>query len=132
MASAEQKTNLEEIQARLKVFAEEISTNLSQLDSAQRKEILGVFVSELIVSVTEQERKEIRRQRQAEGIATARAQGVRFGRAPKPLPDNFIQYYKAWQDKQMTAAEAAEACGISRAAFYNTAYRVKRSKECPV
>ncbi len=132
MASKGQKINMEEIEDKLKVLAEEIAADLSRLDSVQRKELLGRFISEIFVSVTEQEHREIRRQRQAEGIAAARARGVRFGRTKKPLPENFDQCYRAWQDGQMTAAQAAEACGISRGAFYHVTYRVKQSEDCPV
>jgi len=121
-----------EAQEHLQELAREVASKISELDPAHSKELLGIFVSELFVSVTEQERRELRRQRQAEGIAAARARGVHFGRAQKPLPENFIQYYQAWRDGQMTAAQAAEACGITKGAFYNATYRVRQAEDCPV
>jgi len=132
MSQISTKIDDEGVRAQLQKLAEEVATEISELDPARSKELLGIFVSELFVSVTEQERRELRRQRQAEGIAAARARGVRFGRAKKPLPENFIQCYKAWQEGQMTAAQAAEACGITKGAFYNATYRVRQAENCPV
>jgi len=132
MSSAACDLGWEQVEQKLDELAEEISADLAQLESSQRKELLSDFVSKLFLNAEKQNQKELRCQRQAAGIAAARARGVRFGRAQKPLPENFIQYYKAWQDGQMTAAQAAEACGITKGAFYNATYRVRRSEDCPV
>ena len=61
--------------------------------------------------LAENERHNIR-QRQAEGIAAARARGVRFGRPPKPLPDNFCSVCGRWQSGQLTGLAAARECGM--------------------
>ena len=62
------------------------------LDTRRGKDLMGTFLSDIVLQVlsfvAENERTNIR-QRQAEGIAAAKARGVRFGRPPKPLPDNF-------------------------------------------
>lgn len=60
---------------------------------------MGTFLSDIVLQVlsfvAENERTNIR-QRQAEGIAAAKARGVKFGRPPRPLPDNFYAVHKAW------------------------------------
>lgn len=67
--------------------------------------------------VAENERANIR-QRQAEGIAAAKARGVRFGRPPRPLPENFREVHRQWRNKKITLRQAAEACGMPEGTFY--------------
>ena len=70
------------------------------LDTRREKSLLGTFISDLVLAllsyVAENERTNIR-QRQAEGIAAAKARGVHFGRRPNPLPDNFYEVYQLWK-----------------------------------
>lgn len=66
-------------QSRLQQLAREVMSEISKLDPSCSKELLGVFVSELFLLVAEQGCREVRRQRQAEGIAAAKAKGVHFG-----------------------------------------------------
>lgn len=111
--------------SKLKSMAEEISADLAQIDSCQSKELLSDFVSELFFNVAKQNQREYRRRKQAEGIAAAKARGVRFGPSRKPLPDNFSKCYEAWKNGQLTQTQAAEICGISRTAFYREVNRLK-------
>ena len=66
---------------------------------------MGTFLSDIVLQVlsfvAENERTNIR-QRQAEGIAAAKARGVKFGRPPRPLPDNFYEVHKAWRAKRLS------------------------------
>ena len=66
------------------------------LDTRRGKDLMGTFLSDIVLQVlsfvAENERTNIR-QRQAEGIAAAKARGVRFGRPPSRLPDNFHDVY---------------------------------------
>ena len=112
-----------EMQDQLKDLAREIVSDLSALGPEQSKELLGGFVSELFLAVAEQSRKEERRQKQAEGIAAAKAKGVRFGRPGKPLPENFDELHRAWRGGELSLQQAADACGIPRGTFYNAALR---------
>lgn len=122
-ASNERELSREELQAKLQRLAREISSDLAALESVQSKELLSDFVSQLFLSAADQSRREGRRQKQAEGIAAAKAKGVRFGRTAKPLPENFDQLHRAWRSGEMTLSQAAEACGLVRGTFYNIAVR---------
>lgn len=114
-----------ETQERIQKLAQEVLRDISELDPAHSKELLGAFVSELFLSVANEERREYRRQQQAEGIAAARERGVKFGRSRKPLPENFEEYHAAWRGGRMSLREAARACGMSHATFRNAALRME-------
>lgn len=113
----------DELRGQLKELALEIVSGLSGLDPEQSRELLGGFVSDLFLSVAEQSRKEERRQKQAEGIAAAKAKGIRFGRPGKPLPDNFDEARRAWRAGELSLQQAADLCGIPRGTFYNAVVR---------
>ena len=113
----------DELRGQLKALAQEIVSSLSGLDPEQSRELLGGFVSDLFLSVAEQSRKEERRQKQAEGIAAAKAKGVRFGRPGKPLPDNFDEARRAWREGELSLQQAADLCGIPKGTFYNAVVR---------
>lgn len=123
IAAPDASASEEQIRLRLKELAEEISTGLSALDAARSKELLSDFVSDLFLSQARRSQMEDRRQKQAEGIAAAKARGVRFGRTASPVPDNFDQVYQAWRGGDLSLKKAAEACGIARGTFYNMAMR---------
>ncbi len=95
------------------------------LDTRRGKDLMGTFLSDIVLQllsfVAENERRNIR-QRQAEGIAAAKARGVRFGRPLKPLPDNFQNQYQLWKNGKITGTAAAKACGMPLATFR---YRAK-------
>ena len=80
------------------------------LDTRRGKDLMGTFLSDIVLQVlsfvAENERANIR-QRQAEGIAAAKARGVRFGRPPKPLPENFPAAYQRWKTGAITGSAAA-------------------------
>ena len=94
------------------------------LDTRREKNLLGTFISDLVLAllsyVAENERTNIR-QRQAEGIAAAKARGVHFGRRPNPLPDNFYEVYQQWKMRKITVVEAAKLCDIPKSTFFDKA-----------
>lgn len=100
------------------------------LDTRREKNLLGTFISDLVLTllsyVAENERATIR-QRQAEGIAAAKARGIHFGRTPKPLPENFYEVYQQWKMKKITIKEAAEQCGMPQSTFYDKAKKYEKS-----
>ena len=101
------------------------------LDTRRGKDLMGTFLSDIVLQVlsfvAENERTNIR-QRQAEGIAAAKARGVKFGRPPIPLPDNFHAVHKAWRAKQLTLDQAAAACHLPRGTFYATAVKCEKGE----
>lgn len=100
------------------------------LDTRREKNLLGTFISDLVLTllsyVAENERANIR-QRQAEGIAAAKARGVHFGRTPKPLPENFYEVYQRWKMKKISLPEAANECGMPQTTFYERGRAYEKS-----
>ena len=98
------------------------------LDTRRGKDLMGTFLSDIVLQVlsfvAENERDNIR-QRQAEGIAAAKARGVRFGRHPLPLPDNFHMLHQAWRGQKITLRQAARACGMPTGTFYSKAIKLE-------
>lgn len=98
------------------------------LDTRRGKDLMGTFLSDIVLQVlsfvAESERDNIR-QRQAEGIAAAKARGVRFGRPPLPLPDNFHMLHQAWRGQKITLRQAARACGMPTGTFYSKAIKLE-------
>ena len=98
------------------------------LDTRRGKDLMGTFLSDIVLQVlsfvAENERDNIR-QRQAEGIAAAKARGVRFGRPPLPLPDNFHMLHRAWRGQKITLRQAARACGMPTGTFYSKAIKLE-------
>lgn len=98
------------------------------LDTRQGRDLTGTLISDIVLQllsyVAQSERENIR-QRQAEGIAAAKAKGVRFGPDRRTLPDSFEELRQAWRNKQMTLRAAAEACGIPKTTFRDAALRVE-------
>ncbi len=98
------------------------------LDTRRGKDLMGTFLSDIVLQVlsfvAENERANIR-QRQAEGIAAAKARGVKFGRPPLPLPENFYEVHKAWRAKKLTLKEAASACSMPVGTFYGKARKLE-------
>ncbi len=100
------------------------------LDTRRGKDLMGMFLSDIVLQVlsfvAENERSNIR-QRQAEGIAAAKARGVKFGRPAIPYPDNFWEIYRDWRGKKITLREAADACEMPVGTFYG---KVRKLESC--
>ena len=88
---------------------------------AKQGDLTGVFISDLVLQilayVAETERSFIR-QRQAEGIAAAKAKGVQFGCARAELPENFDEYFEQWILGEISTRKAAETLRMSHSTFY--------------
>ena len=96
------------------------------LDTTNCKDLLGTFISDIVLQllsfVSENERDNIRK-RQAEGIAAAKARGVRWGGKYKPMPENFALLFEQWSRKEIKIDEFAHQCGVSQSTLF------KRIKE---
>ena len=126
--------NYREIQEQWKLITMERHVDLyvidmPMLDTRREKNLLGTFISDLVLTllsyVAENERVNIR-QRQAEGIAAAKARGVRFGRRPGELPGNFDEVRKRWRRKEITVSQAAKECGMPQTTFYERARKIEK------
>lgn len=121
--------NFEEILQQWRILTKEkgvdiVVLDMPLLDTRRGKDLMGTFLSDIVLQVlsfvAENERTNIK-QRQAEGIAVAKAKGIKFGRPPLPLPDNFYEVHKAWRSKKITLKQAAEACNMPVGTFYGNA-----------
>lgn len=121
--------NYEEIQIQWRILTKEkgvdiVVLDMPLLDTRRGKDLMGTFLSDIVLQVlsfaAENERVNIR-QRQAEGIAVAKSKGVKFGRPPKPLPENFQESYRRWKNGTITCTAAAEACGMPLSTFRDRA-----------
>ena len=97
--------NYEEILEQWRILTKEklvdiVVIDMPLLDTRRGKDLIGTFLSDIVLQilsfVAENERAAIR-QRQAEGIAAAKARGVKFGRPKKPLPENFEEICLLWK-----------------------------------
>ena len=129
--------NYEDIIEQWKLITKEKKADIVVLDNPRRdtrrgKDLMGTFLTDIVLSllsyVAENERVNIRK-RQAEGIAAAKARGIRFGPAPSPLPENFNDVYQRWKKKEIPLKEAAKLCGMPRSTFYDRARKFNIDKK---
>lgn len=118
--------NYEEIQKQWRIITKEKNVDvcvidMPLLDTRQGKDLMGTFIADLVLQilsfVAQSERENIKK-RQAEGIAAAKAKGVRFGRPEKNVPDNFGSLIKQWELKKLPLPEVLKQCNMSEATFY--------------
>ena len=128
--------NYNEIQEQWRILTKEkavdiVVLDMPLLDTRRGKDLMGTFLSDIALQVlsfvAENERVNIR-QRQAEGIAAAKARGVRFGRVPKTLPPNFRTVYQRWKHGEITGTAAAKECGMPISTFRYRAENYKNAK----
>ena len=128
--------NYGEILAQWRILTKEkgidiVVLDMPLLDTRRGKDLMGTFLSDIVLQVlsfvAENERTNIR-QRQAEGIAVAKAKGVRFGRPPRPLPENFHIVYQRWKAGKITGTAAAKECGMPLSTFRYRAEIYEKAK----
>ena len=114
-----------EILEQWRVITKEIGAaivvlDMPLLDTRNSRDLTGTLISDIVLQllsyVAETERNYIH-QRQAEGIAAAKARGVKFGRPCFDCGPGFQQLNVAWREGQVSAAEAAHKLGISHVTF---------------
>lgn len=103
------------------IGADMVVLDMPLLDITKHKDSIGTFISDLILQVlswiTEDERGRIRK-RQREGIDSALANGVKFGRPSIEITEEFIQAYDKWQAGEITAVKAMEKAEMKKTSFY--------------
>ncbi len=129
--------NYEELIEQWRIITKEkgadvVVLDMPLLDTRHGKDLLGTFISDLVLSllsyVAENERANIRT-RQAEGIAAAKARGVKFGRPAAPLPDNFEKVCRQWGKGGLTIKQAAESCNMATSTFYEKAKKYTETQK---
>lgn len=119
--------NYNEILEQWRILTKQIGADVVVIDMplldtrARGDDLTGTFIADLVLQilsyVAQTERENIR-QRQAEGIAAAKARGVHFGREKKPLPEGFQETVVRWRQKEMTCQQALERLEVSRSYFF--------------
>ncbi|MBR1444169.1 MAG: recombinase family protein [Firmicutes bacterium] len=106
-----------------------IVLDMPLLDTTKHKDLIGTLISDIVLQllsyVAENERTNIR-QRQAEGIAAAKVRGVRFGRPPLPIPQNFNSILNKCENSEISMRNGAKECGMAYSTFRD---KLKKSKE---
>ena len=101
--------NYEEVQSQWRVLTKEKGIDICVidmplLDTRQGKDLMGTFIADLVLQilsfVAQSERENIRK-RQEQGIAAAKAKGVKFGRPEKEVPENFARLVSDWEKKKI-------------------------------
>ena len=105
--------------------------HMTLLDTRQGKDLMGTFIADLVLQilsfVAQSEREKIK-ERQAQGIAAAKARGVRFGRPEKPVPDNFKALVREWEKKQLPLMDLLKQCEMSEATFYRRLWEMRLAR----
>ena len=118
--------NYVEIQEQWRILTKEkgidiVVQDMPLLDTRTGKDLMGTFISDLVLQilsfVAQNERENIKK-RQAQGIAAAKARGVRFGRPEKPVPDNFGDIVNRWEKKEIKISDVVKICDMSEPTFY--------------
>jgi len=118
--------NYDEIQNQWRIITKERGVDIAVidmplLDTRNGKDLMGTFIADLVLQilsfVAQNERENIRK-RQSEGIAAAKARGVRFGRPIKKPPENFGLLVKDWERGKLRLAEVLKKSGLKEATFY--------------
>ncbi len=118
--------NYEEIQKQWRILTKETGIDICVLDmplldTRNGKDLMGTFIADLVLQilsfVAQSERENIRK-RQREGIAAAKAKGVRFGRPEKEVPDDFGRIVKKWEQRKQSLEETLKQCNMSKTTFY--------------
>ncbi len=134
--------NYEEIQKQWRILTKDIGIDICVfdmplLDTRRGKDLMGTFIADLVLQilsfVAQSERENIKR-RQAEGIAAAKAKGVKFGRPELKIPEDFEKIIRQWEHKQISIAEVVKHCNMSEATFYRKLreYRLLNNKKSTI
>ena len=117
--------NYDEILEQWRVITKEkcaaiVVLDMPLLDTRQSRDLTGTLIADIVLqllSYVAQTEREFIRQRQAEGIAAAKAQGVRFGRKPKERPKEYVCLKAQWEACEISAREAARRLNITHQTF---------------
>lgn len=125
--------NYVEIQEQWRILTKEIGvdicvTDMPLLDTRCGKDLMGTFIADLVLQilsfVAQNERENIRK-RQSEGIAAAKARGIKFGRPSLELDNEFLDAVTEWEMRSKSTDEIINQFGISRSTFFRRLHEVQ-------
>ncbi len=130
----------QEVQEQWRILTKEMGVDICVidmplLDTRRGKDLMGMFLADIVLQIlsfmAESERENIKK-RQEQGIAAAKAKGVRFGRPELKVPQEFPQIVEEWERKEISFGEALERCGMSQSTFYRKlkGYRIDKAVLC--
>ena len=128
--------NYEDIQTQWRVLTKDngvdvVVLDMPLLDTRINKDLMGTFIADLvlqILSFVAQSERETIRKRQAEGIAAARARGVRFGGPVIKPPENFAVLVRRWERGKLPFAELLAMTGLKESTFYRRLREFRAAK----
>ena len=117
--------NYEEILEQWRIITKEkqvdiVVIDMPLLDTRRNKDLMGTLIADIalqLLSYVAQTEREFIHQRQAEGIAAARKQGVKFGRKPMERPLEYMRLKEQWLQGKISARSAAKQLGITHRTF---------------
>jgi len=118
--------NYDDIQNMWRVLTKEkgvdiVVLDMPLLDTRKGRDLLGTLIADLVLnllSYVAHNERDVIRKRQAEGIASAKARGVRFGRPVIKPPDNFAELAKQWKRGKIQTKQLVEITGLSETTLY--------------
>ena len=128
--------NYEEIQNQWRILTKERGIDIAVidmplLDTRNGKDLMGTFLADIVLQVLSfvaQNERETIRKRQMEGIASAKARGVKFGRPVKKPPDNFAKLVKDWEHGRISFTEILEQTNLKESSFYRRLRELRASR----
>lgn len=129
--------NYQELNEQWRIITKEkgadiVVIDMPLLDTRREKNLMGTLISDIVLAllsyVAENERINIR-QRQAEGIAAAKARGVKFGRPEIPITDDFYKVHSEWRNGVISMEQAAKVCNMCPKTFYSKAVKYERDSK---
>ena len=117
--------NYEEILEQWRIITKDkgaaiVVLDMPLLDTRRNRDLTGTLIADIVLqllSYVAQTEREFIRQRQAEGIAAAKARGVHFGRQALPVPEIFPEIVTAWLGRQLSSRAAGKKLGVSQTTF---------------
>jgi len=117
--------NYEEILEQWRLLTKErqisiVVLDMPLLDTRQGLDLTRVLISDIVLqllSYVAQTEREFNRQRQAEGIAAAKARGVHFGRKRKDRGENYERIMATWREGKISGRAAARELGVAHGTF---------------
>ena len=117
--------NYDEIIEQWRIITKEkeaaiVVLDMPLLDTRQGRDLTGTLIADIVLqllSYVAQTEREFIKRRQAEGIAAAKAKGVKFGAQPMVRPLNYPEKLAQWQRGEISAREAARQIGVTHKTF---------------